>query len=120
MSAFFATGSCAGQPRWMCVTSAGVSCDHKAALFASAMAMMTSSRLPLALMRVVLQMEKPVAEPGAVVAGRIAGQAHDRVPQFGEAFSQISSCGRQPRVRRSVLPGRNPPGSDRHLCQHHC
>ena len=37
----------------------------------------------------VFQMEKPVAEPGAVVAGRIAGQAHDRVPQFGEAFRQI-------------------------------
>ena len=51
--------------------------------------MMTSSRLPLALIKVCSQMEKPVAEPGAVVAGRIAGQAHDRVPQFGEAFSQI-------------------------------
>ena len=34
-------------------------------------------------------MEKPVAEPGAVVAGRIAGQAHDRVPQFGETFRQV-------------------------------
>ena len=38
-------------------------------------------------------MEKPVAEPGAVVAGRIAGQAHDCVPQFGEAFSQILHVG---------------------------
>ena len=53
------------------------------------MAMMTSSRLPLALIKVCSEMEKPVAEPGAVVAGRIAGQAHDRVPQFGEAFSQV-------------------------------
>ena len=35
-----------------------------------------------------------MAEPGAVVAGRIAGQAHDRVPQFGEAFRQILHVGR--------------------------
>ena len=34
-------------------------------------------------------MEKPVAEPGAVVAGRVAGQTHDGVPQFGESFRQI-------------------------------
>ena len=34
-------------------------------------------------------MEKPVAEPGAIVAGRIAGQAHDRVPQFGETFREV-------------------------------
>ena len=57
------------------------------------MAMMTSSRLPLALMS-VFQMEKLVAEPAAVVAGRIAGQAHDGVPQLGEAFRQIlHACG---------------------------
>ena len=66
-----------------------VSCDHRAASFASAMAMMTSSRAAPRAHQGVFQMEKPVAEPGAVVAGRIAGQAHDRVPQFGEAFSQI-------------------------------
>ena len=38
-------------------------------------------------------MEKPVAEPGAVVARQIAGQAHDGVPQFGEAFRQILHVG---------------------------
>ena len=60
----------------------------------------------------VFQMEKPVAEPGAVVAGRVAGQAHDRIPQFGEAFRQIlmwAAASRAP-VRAS---GRNPPGSGR-------
>ena len=34
-------------------------------------------------------MEKLVAEPGAVVAGRVVGQAHDGVPQLGETFRQI-------------------------------
>ena len=38
-------------------------------------------------------MEKLVAEPGAVVAGRVAGQAHDGVPQLGEAFRQILHVG---------------------------
>ena len=39
-------------------------------------------------------MEKPMAEPGAFAAGRIAGQAHDGVPQLGEAFRQIlHACG---------------------------
>ena len=38
-------------------------------------------------------MEKPVAEPGAVVAGRVAGQTHDGVPQLGEAFRQILHVG---------------------------
>ena len=38
-------------------------------------------------------MEKLVAEPGAVVAGRVAGQTHDGVPQFGEAFRQILHVG---------------------------
>ena len=49
-------------------------------------------------------MEKLVPEPGAVVAGRIAGQAHDRVPPFGEAFRQFLHVGGQPRVRWCVLP----------------
>ena len=53
------------------------------------MAMTASSRLPLALIKVCSEMEKPVAEPGAVVAGRVAGQTHDGVPQLGEAFRQI-------------------------------
>ena len=56
-------------------------------------------------------MEKPVAEPGAFAAGRIAGQAHDGVPQLGEAFRQIlfmrAAASRAP-VRAS---GRKPPGS---------
>ena len=30
-----------------------------------------------------------MAEPGAVVAGRVVGQTHDGVPQFGKAFRQI-------------------------------
>ena len=59
----------------------------------------------------VLQMEKPMAEPGAFAAGRIAGQAHDGVPQLGEAFRQIlfmrAAASRAP-VRAS---GRKPPGS---------
>ena len=39
-------------------------------------------------------MEQAMAEPGAVVAGRIAWQAHDRVSQFGEALRQIlHACG---------------------------
>ena len=34
-----------------------------------------------------------MAEPGAVVAGRVVGQTHDGVPQFGEAFRQILHVG---------------------------
>ena len=76
------------------------------------MAMTASSRLPLALIK-VFQMEKPVAEPGAVVAGRAAGQTHDGVPQFGEAFRQIRhvSCSfayAGPRFRQEpagIVPG---------------
>ena len=30
-----------------------------------------------------------MAKPGAVVVGGVTGQTHDRVPQSGEAFSQI-------------------------------
>ena len=42
----------------------------------------------------VLQMEKPMAEPGAFAARRIAGQVHDGVPQLGKAFRQIlHACG---------------------------
>ena len=63
--------------------------SQRAASFASMMAMMTSSRLPSRAHQRVLEMEKPVAEPGAVVVGRIFRQAHDGVPQVGEAFRQI-------------------------------